>query len=1244
MSIPDQSHINHIRELLWNTRNGGASVMIGAGFSRNALPMSASAREFPLWSQVAKNLCSKLYPQSDKTRLNQALFEATGTSGFLRLAQEYEIAFGRGSLHSFINDSVPDLDYQPSELHHQLLELPWKEVLTTNWDTLLERAQLEIPERSYNIVRTVDELANTPSPRIIKLHGTVPAHIPFIFTEEDYRTYPKKFAPFVNTVQQIMMETAVLLLGFSGDDPNFLQWSGWVKDNLGTSSPKIYLAGWLNLSPHRRRMLENNNVVPIDVANHPKAQEWPEHLRHQYATEWIVQTLQFGQAYNFKNWPSLRNYYQPVIKDYLQPIELNSQLLPQTYSRVGMSDPISLEMLQKILFTWEHNRKIYPNWVIFPLNKQYNLDQSLNEWSEEIIKNIHNFNIIDQIKALKEIIWLYQKKLTPIPSDVKVIWDQLSIKFNFKNKTIDSVDYSSDWSILEQIYINNSLYSLINERLSLNESSFKNKLEHIKNFSNHSIEIKNSAIYEECQWYLLNLEFKKLQETLEKWQVFDCDPIWMFRKSSLLLELNLEDEANSLMSLGYSVIKKNPDKFNDFSNSSREGWALLSIQALIESKKNNSHIKIKKFNIEERFKQLELLNCNMNTQVDYLIKKVNQRKDKENNDQNPCFDLYRRRGTTIHFNNHKYEAINNAYQCLLLCEAAGLPLSVQNFSIGSSLINTLIENYDLIDKKIAQRIVVRLKPTDDDSFINNLYSRVSIASLSNNEFEQLLSQIENLLEFCLNKFNKNPSLFWISYIRTSLELMSRLIVRSNKNQSIEHHLAKSIQLFSDLSLRKVLWLQRPLSNYLKRCWEASTPDIKRLYIFKILQLPLNGLNRNDEQLTTLNNILSTQDIENLCTRNSTNEEEWNNIVNFILSGLKLSKKPRWDACLRLTLISNFINKNEQVRINKLLWDETFRSNNDFPPDTNLYDFAYILYPNELGFKANEVFLKKYFILSNDFKFLTRSFTEISNVIDKINLDINHEEVLISNIKNWVENISEDEIKIDSFQRAFNNIDNEIIDTFSNLNKIILKINIPNDLADLLFSKMQFLIGFGIYSYHLVGILAKALPNKIQDINTYLRKGIISDLPDNSRHAMYGLYLWIQKTFNNSHLDIPYPSDDLIREVGLSIAMRRKNNVIQSLLIAISIFKSNNDNAKKIISELVLEGLEYLILEQNYETVKDGIEDTPIIRLNCFKLAYQMSLIGYQNEPLIQKWIIQGKSDPLPEVRNSIIDLEPDTIL
>ncbi|HFE9780822.1 SIR2 family NAD-dependent protein deacylase [Acinetobacter baumannii] len=1242
MNIPDQSHINHIRELLWNTNSGGASVMIGAGFSRNAVPNSASAKDFPLWSQVARNLCSKLYPPSEKSRLEQALSEATGTSGFLRLAQEYEIAFGRGSLHSFINDSVPDTDYQPSELHYQLLELPWKEVLTTNWDTLLERTQFEIPERSYSIIRTVDELANTPSPRIIKLHGTVPAHIPFIFTEEDYRTYPKKFAPFVNTVQQIMMETAVLLLGFSGDDPNFLQWSGWVKDNLGASSPKIYLAGWLNLSPHRRRMLENNNVVPIDVSKHPKANDWPEHLRHQYATEWIIRTLQCGQSYNYKDWPSIRNYCPPQIEDYLEPIEPNPQQLPLTISRIGRTDPIQVKTLLEVLNTWEHNRKIYPNWVIYPIDKHYNLDRTLNEWVNVIIENFNNFTLLDKLKFLNEIVWLYKQKLVPLPPEIEAIWDDIATKFDFDNKTVDSLNYASEWASLIKIYIENSLSSITNKRLALDSEGFYYWLNQLKNFKNHSIEINNSVIHEECQWLLLNLDFKNLENLLEQWNVSNSDPIWMFRKASLLLELNLEDEAYQLMSQGFTIIKKNPDKFNEFSNSSREGWALLSIQFLMKNGEKKPQLKIKKFNIQERFKQLELLNCNTESQLINLIERIKQRKDIEEINQNPCFDLYRRRGERVTFNNYKYEAITHAYQCLLLCETAGLPLSVQDDSVGSSLIMTLIENYDLIDKRITSRVVVRLKPTDDDKLINNIYSRISIASLNDTDFEKLLNQIDSLLTYSLTQFRKKPNYFWAGYICTCLELISRLIIRLNDDQQINSHLIQSINFFQDNSLRRNLWLQKSLSNYLKRCWEACNSKIKKQNIIKVLQLPINCLlNNKEQQLINIESFLKKIEVEKLCSRTLENESEWKTIINLIISGLESSNKPRWDACLRLNLIYSFINKDEIEIIKKSLWRNTEELQNEFPIDTNLYDFNYITNLINLNLELKNLFLKKYLTISYDFSFLNRSILELSQAIDFLILSDDQIKTLFENIKNWSNSIPIDALEFDGFPHPFNETPSKIIETFSNINTIALNINIPEYLAEILFMKMKFLIQYDIYSYYLVGALIKALPDKNYDINTYLRKGIISDIPDNSRNAMYGLFLWVQQTLNAQTKSIPHPSDDLIREIGLAIATRRKNTLIQALLAATIIFKANDSQISSIISTLILEGLEYLILEQDYNSSHDDIEDVPIIRLNCVKLAYQMSINGFGDKPIIKQWLDEGEKDPLPEIRNAILQYMSD---
>jgi len=166
-------------------------------------------------------------------------------------------------------------------------------------------------------------------------------------------------------------------------------------------------------------------------------------------------------------------------------------------------------------------------------------------------------------------------------------------------------------------------------------------------------------------------------------------------------------------------------------------------------------------------------------------------------------------------------------------------------------------------------------------------------------------------------------------------------------------------------------------------------------------------------------------------------------------------------------------------------------------------------------------------------------------------------------------------------------------------------------------------------------------DKNYDINTYLRKGIISDVADNSRNAMYGLYLWVQQALNTNVKTIPLPSDDLLREIGLAIATRRKNTLIQALLAATIIFKANNSQLSSIISTLILEGLEYLILEQEYKSSHGDIEDIPIIRLNCVKLAYQMSMNGFEDKPIIKQWLDEGKKDPLPEIRNVILEYVSD---
>ena len=367
MNFPDQSHISSVCDALWH-HSAGATVMVGSGFSRNARTSRPDAVHLPTWVELAEQLFDRLYrkEKTEKPQFEKA--KPTQPSDFLRLAEEYRVAFGSSELNRFLREKVRDDDFIPGEIHSRLMRLPWRDVFTTNWDTLLERTRVLVPERKYGVVRNKDEIPLTAQPRIIKLHGSFPAYFPFVVTEEDYRRYPIDFAPFVNSVQQAMMETIFFLIGFSGDDPNFLHWCGWVRDNLGASAPKVYLAGWLSLPPHRRRMLEERNVVAIDLARHPKAGVWPPNLRHQYAVDWMLYTLERGQPYDVTEWPSSQPRNTPPIPQELQPIvETDSNWPMEEKWEVPASDSTEAKQsVEEILQVWSHNRKIYPGWLVAP--------------------------------------------------------------------------------------------------------------------------------------------------------------------------------------------------------------------------------------------------------------------------------------------------------------------------------------------------------------------------------------------------------------------------------------------------------------------------------------------------------------------------------------------------------------------------------------------------------------------------------------------------------------------------------------------------------------------------------------------------------------------------------------------------------------------------------------------------------------------------------------------------------------
>ena len=371
-------YLDEIAERLFS---GHAAVMVGAGFSRNAKPKDDSGPSFPDWSELGDRFYEKLNgkePDSDSRYLN-----------VLKLADEVEAAFGRPALDQTLRDTIPDLAYEPSKLHVDLLNLPWSDVFTTNYDTLLERACRSVTSQRYDVVVNKEDLVYSEKPRIVKLHGSFPSDRPFIITEDDYRRYPDDFSPFVNTVRQALLENTLCLIGFSGDDPNFLQWIGWIRDNLGQeNSPKIYLVGLLGLSDSQKKLLERRNIVSVDMSEYRDID-----VDYYKALRIFLDYLkkEKDKRLEWLEWP----------------YENDINLLDSTHN---------MEQLYQLLQTWKTQRRSYPGWVIVPEDNRSKLWLYTKKWLSYLSDRDDLPNFVD-LEFAFELNWRMEKCLCPIHGD-----------------------------------------------------------------------------------------------------------------------------------------------------------------------------------------------------------------------------------------------------------------------------------------------------------------------------------------------------------------------------------------------------------------------------------------------------------------------------------------------------------------------------------------------------------------------------------------------------------------------------------------------------------------------------------------------------------------------------------------------------------------------------------------------------------------------------------------------------------
>ncbi|MEA1866044.1 MAG: SIR2 family protein, partial [Euryarchaeota archaeon] len=608
-TLPDWSHIGQLRKHIWCDREfGKAAVMVGAGFSRNAKRISPRTSLVLLWHELAGLMYDSLYPPENPPEQDRETkkLKAISGEGALKLASEYEASFCRQALDEFIEESIPDTSYSPCELHELLLNLPWSDVFTTNYDTLLERTLPAIHDRKYDIVLTPSDIPGKMKPRLVKLHGSFPSHRPFIITDEDYRTYPKKFAPFVNMVQQSMMENAFCLIGFSGDDPNFLHWSGWVRDNLGTNAPCIYLCGILDLTPPRRRVLEDSGVILIDLSPLFPESDWidPE-LRHAEALKWFLSEIERGKPPNVMNW------------------SIHSS------ERIGKLEhtnrPLQAGDLKKLCSEWRQDRLNYPGWVVAPKKSRDGLWMNIERLIEPVLQSIENITPPEDLFLLYELNWRLETALIPLFVNHFEKITQVIETFNpypnlveIKGATI--VPYEDeykqwDWKSIGEHWVGLAFALARKAREDHDENLFCLWMDRLTKVVKQRTDWQARWFYEKCLFYLFRFDQGKIREILDNWPETSDLPFWEVKRASILAELGELKEAERIAEGALSRIRSQIQPYSiDYSLVSQEGWVML----LLKDIKRNEFKMDFEGGYRDRWAKIEAYRCSPWPDIDTL--------------------------------------------------------------------------------------------------------------------------------------------------------------------------------------------------------------------------------------------------------------------------------------------------------------------------------------------------------------------------------------------------------------------------------------------------------------------------------------------------------------------------------------------------------------------------------------------------------------------------------------------------
>lgn len=1291
MDLPTHFHEHDLELIRRALHRGRASVFVGAGFSLNARPRSPSSRPFPLWRELTEGLAQELYP-ADASLRDDIVKSAGTSSGALRLAELFEVAFGKNRLKELLRRMLPDDDHDPGPVHRQLLELPWADVFTTNYDTLLERQARGLLQRKYDVVHSVSELPLASRPRIVKLHGTLPELRDMILTEEDYRAYPERHAPLVHEIRVAMIETTLCLIGFAGDDPNFLNWTGWVRDQMGESRPFIYFFTSTTLAPFQRRLLEDRRIIPIPIL------EVTGETGHQQALSKLLIHLSSppsGTRYPHWGMPSQIAATQKAV---------NEPKAPQSATR---GDWLC------VAIAWRAHRQSYLGWCVLPRRGLESIWHVTEQWLIPVpVLTIAIFDAPTAIFVLREIVWRFQTAMLPL-------WDQLvfegidPVLSAFAEWKTTQRDNDESWARLNRdgISLNDEATSVKFSFAELLDAEMQLRLETLR----HAREIGNATRFQQiataieaqlgpvdameqslsgkkdearqfvthqcCLQSLSRLQHGTIRQELLTWDVDGVDDIWSIRKAALLLEARELEAARTLLEATLTRLRTNRTLHDtDYQQLSREGWTVYLLRSLDTrdrfDKEYHSRTQPAADRMDqeatnttsswqERLNQLRDVDCDPRDVIDWIqlenaIPYVQPRPTTVQHAFDP-----RRFDRNIQFGGSGYsERALSAYRAIRMIEDGALPLRIGNLVIAEKLYRQATEFLVAAAPTEATGAVLRSR---DPKQIESFFTRPRMALYSEDHVRSLQQLAWKAFHDALDEIPLTPgSLAFdeelpVGLFKSAIELLSRVAIRLSDSE-LEQMLPEILALPSHPKLRTRWQLADCIAVLGRRVCTTLSDQAHDRHLLAFLQTPLPGTAGLPMPINPSQWFDPVESLRGWHAKTLVTSPEAEEAIATIIENV--ARAPNSDA--RRYAIVRLIS----ARQAGLLADDQantlasvlFSAVDDefgFPKDTGCFDIVILVLPKVPGRNEADMFRRKYVrdstlpnLPDSDFAIINRTDRSVGSNGTIIRRGIRW---TARDLTVFVENAAQYFGKVGSeleqhranpspFAGGFGLDGASERQTVRQARDVLARIVLESPKATAKLAarvrevvdaaRSQMLPVLSVYP-----ALLRWFPELDQYLVCHIRQQLFADDEDDRRDALRAISCWgeLQRT-----TAIPRIPEDILVSLATLTAACQTNGLDHLLEVASTLVSNLNEVEQSRFAPILCHGLERLLdlLPYTLERNVFAPEEIPDLRAGCANLAGQLRNSGVTHSA-IERWITIATTDPLPEVRKALLTVADD---